>query len=162
MAKFSGSMIVKVTHNKAWRILSDFGGIHKFHPTVETSPIIHGDETGLGATRRCHFTDGSSVVERVIAWEEGRSYEVELSEFSMPFKSATARLSVAPSGLEKSVLTMEINAVVKYGPLGWLMANLMMRPMMKSMFKKTFRGLESHANTDQVINGKQMATSTDS
>jgi len=44
-----------VPANKIWQVINDFGGIEKFAPTIESSPIINSKYSGLGAKRRCVF-----------------------------------------------------------------------------------------------------------
>ena len=86
---------------ETWRILDDFGGVHKFHPFVDRSPIDNGVARGLGAERVCHFTNGDQIKERITAYEAGREYTVEIVDpGSFPLRSAAARLlSEDSSGL---------------------------------------------------------------
>jgi hypothetical protein len=49
-----------------WRHLSDFSGVVRFHPFVETADQLSASNEGVGARRKCNFYDGKSVVERVI------------------------------------------------------------------------------------------------
>ena len=46
---------IKVPLHKAWEILDDFGGVYRYHPSVESSPIDNGITFGLGAERVCRL-----------------------------------------------------------------------------------------------------------
>ena len=143
-----------VPAKKVWEVLNDFGGIEKFSPTVESSPIVNGKDSGLGAKRHCTFYDGSSVVEEIVEYQEGQSITIALSEYSMPLKSAIANMKVASVDANTSDLTMSMDFVVKGGPFGWLMGFFMMRSMMKGIFKKVLYGLAYHSATGKTVGNK--------
>lgn len=143
-----------VSAKKVWKVLSDFGGIEKFAPTIDSSPIVNGKHSGLGAKRQCVFYDGSSVVEEIVEYKEGQSITVALSEYSMPLKSATATMKVTSIDARTSDITMSMDFVVKGGPLGWIMGFFMMRPLMKGVFKKMSHGLAYHSATGKSVGNK--------
>jgi hypothetical protein len=45
--------------------------------------------------------------------------------------------------------------VVKYGPIGWLMGTMMMKPMMKGITRDVMRGLAFHVVTGNTV-GSEM------
>ena len=45
--------------------ISNVGRVEGWHPQVKRSPVLTPEPTGMGAQRRCHFYDGTSVVETV-------------------------------------------------------------------------------------------------
>lgn len=128
--------------DRVWAVLGRFMHIDEFHPRVTRVDALSEASTGVGACRRCHFKDGSSVVEKVIDWQDGRAYRAELSEFALPLKKAIATLSVEPLDGGRSRLTMRMDYQVKYGPIGWVMGKTMMARMMGRLFLVVLRGLE--------------------
>jgi len=44
--------------------------------------------------------------------------------------------------------------VVKFGPLGWLMGNFMMKPMMKRITKDVMKGLAYYVVTGNTVGSK--------
>ena len=73
-----------------WAVLDDFGGVSKYNPNVETSGIVDGPETGVGATRECHFADGGRIEERIVHYEDRSSYTVDFVDLgAMPLKENT-------------------------------------------------------------------------
>ena len=151
MTKATLTRTIPVDSATIWAALADFQGVHKFHPIVDTVDQLTAHDRGLGAGRRCNFYDGTSVVEKVTDIEDGRRVTVELSEFSMPLKSATASMVVTPRGVGSTDVTIEMDFIVKGGPLGAIMGAIMMRPMMKKMFGKVLAGLEHHVSTGEWV-----------
>ena len=137
-----------------WRYLDDFGSIYKYHPGVESSEILGKKITGPGAIRQCNFYDGTSIKEKISHYDEGRSYTLELSDYAMPFKSAEAHMEVTPTSADKSKLSISLKFVPKFGPIGWLMGKLLMKPMMTKALKDLTKGLDDHIRTGQFIGSK--------
>lgn len=156
MIKAKKVVSLNVPAEKVWSVISQFQNVQHFHPLVEKSPMLSQHNEGVGAKRRCEFYDKTSVVEEITHWEEGRSFTVELTEASMPLKKATASLSVRQINKKSSEISLEMDYVVKGGPLGWVMGTVMMRPMMQKMFTKVLKALEYHCVTGKLV-GKEGA-----
>jgi hypothetical protein len=73
MSIVSASRTIHAPVSTLWAKIADVGGIQEWHPKVERSPLISSSATGPGATRRCEFYDGTSVVEEVVGFVEGES-----------------------------------------------------------------------------------------
>ena len=131
--------------------MEDFSSVEKFATTIKSSPFINDINSGLGAKRLCTFNDGSSLVEEIIEFQNGQGFKMKLSEFSLPLKSMSAEMRVKEIDANSSELYMSSDFVVKAGPLGWLMGFLLMRPMMKGVFKKLMSGLAYHTVTGERI-----------
>lgn len=154
MGKVSIDQVIKASPDEVWRALADFGGVHRFHPMVESADLLSEKNGGLDAIRVCNFYDGGSVKERVSAWKDGEHMRVELSEFSMPLKRATATLQVAPVGTNAARVTFALDYTPKFGPLGALMDVLMMKAMVNRMMKSVLKGLDEHVRTGALIGEK--------
>ncbi|NQZ27167.1 MAG: SRPBCC family protein [Colwellia sp.] len=148
---------VNISVEKIWQVLEDFSSVEKFAATIKSSPIVNDISSGLGAKRLCTFTDGSSLVEEIIEYQEGQGYKMALSEFSLPLKSMQAEMRVKAIDANSCELYMSANFVVKAGPLGWLLGQLIMRPVMKSVFKKVMTGLAYHCATGKRVGEKRPA-----
>jgi len=128
-----------------WRLLGRFMHIGDFHPRIASVDALTEGEPGEGSSRRCNFKDGSSVVEQVTSWESGRRYRVRLSEYSMPLKQAFAEFSIEPAGDGKTRARMAMDYQVKFGPLGWLMGQTMIKSMKGKVFDVVIDGLAKKA-----------------
>ena len=101
-----------------WRYLSDFSNIYEFHPFLKRSRYVEGScLTGIGTERACYMLDGSFMKERVVEWEEGKFYTVELIESSLPIASARATLGVSPIDKKISRAYMHMEMETKYALL---------------------------------------------
>jgi hypothetical protein len=129
-----------------WTLLSDFGNIDLFNPGVAKSYLLDGSQNaGVGAVRQCDLTDGKSYLrERIIDWQEGKSYTVSIYEGTIPLKDTRATLSIQPDGAG-SVLKMEMSYKPKFGPLGALMDVVMLRRMMEKSMRSVVAGLDEKA-----------------
>ena len=142
---------VHATAATAWSAIADFQNVHRYHPIVERVTQISEHDRGLGAGRICHFYDGGSVKETITAWKEGESFEVELTEGSMPFKRSRATMRVLPFDEENSCVTLSMDYETKFGPVGKLMDRLMIRSKMSGMFAKVLNGFEHHLETGELV-----------
>ncbi|MCJ8314034.1 MAG: SRPBCC family protein [Saccharospirillaceae bacterium] len=145
---------VNVSSDKIWTVLKDFAAIENFAATITSSPIINNIESGLGAKRKCTFTDGSSLVEEIIEYNEGQGYTMLLTDYAYPLKSMVATMQVKTIDDNTSQITMKTQFVVKGGPLGWLMGVFLMKPMMSGVFKKVLSGLAYYSETGKKVDGK--------
>jgi len=145
---------VNVPAEKIWQVLEDYNNIEKFEMTIKSSASANEISSGLGAKRTCTFNDGSSLVEEIIEYQEGQGYKMDISNHSMPLKSMQSEMKVAPIDENSSEITMSADFVVKGGSLGWVMGKLIMRPVMKGIFKKVMTGLAYHSVTDKLISEK--------
>ena len=143
---------MEVPIDKAWKILDDFGGVHRYHPIVERSPIDNGITSGLGAERICHFDNGDHIKERVTEYASGQEYTVEIIDpGKFPLKTAKARLALSSVDEDRSRVTFEMNFQPKYGPLGWVMGATVMQTQFRKILSAVLAGLETHATTGEIV-----------
>ena len=143
-----------VSANKVWAVLADFENVANWHFSVDNSPLHNDQAFGLGSKRTCNFYDGTSVVEEIIEYQEGQSFIVNITDMSMPLKSLVAGTKVTAINSNLCEVTIDMNFVVKFGPLGWIMGMVMMKPMMKGLTTKLLNGLAYHAATQKIIGNK--------
>jgi len=135
-----------------WSAFDDFGGIHKFHPLIESSPTTSRNQHGLGCERVCNMYGGGALKERIVGYEPGRRMQVEIYDAGpFPLKHAVAELLVVPEGANRSKVTFGIRFSPKFGPLGWLLAKLMMRAQFKKMLNQLLEGLDDHLRTGRLV-----------
>lgn len=144
--------ILNVPVAEAWAALDDFGGVANYHPMVERSPVTPGKTHGLGAGRVCHFHGGGAIQEEITDYTPGQGYTVEIKDAGpFPLKRAVADLSVTPAGTGKTEFVFKMRFTPKFGPVGWLMAQLMMKRQFRRILERVAQGLEDHVRTGQVI-----------
>ncbi len=134
-----------------WAVLGRFMHIDEFAPLVKSVDALTDSEDGIGAKRRCHFDDDTSVVEEVTKWEVNRSYRVRLSEMSaMPLHEAYAELVVEPLDNGRSRVKWSIDYHVKFGPFGWLLGQTLMKMMMGKILDGNLKGLADKVRSNQT------------
>jgi hypothetical protein len=138
--------------SKVWEVLDKFSEVYMYHPFVKHSESLNQQARGLGAERSCHFEDGNKIKERIIAYEKGNSYQVEIYDpGNFPLRRAVALLEVKPDGNHKSTVIFNMSFKPKYGPAGWLMAKMMMKKQFASILKHVLKGLDTHLQTGGVV-----------
>lgn len=136
----------KASVARAWDLMSDFGAIDAFNPTLKESHLLDGScEIGLGAERQCTLKDGKNYIhERVVDWQEGRSYRIEVFGGTMPVDDIVAELAVEPEGAG-SVLRMTMQYRPRWGVVGRLVEPVLLRPMMRRTMRRVIGGLADKA-----------------
>jgi hypothetical protein len=147
MIHLERSIDIDAAPDAVWGLMGRFMHIDEFAPLVKSVEALTDGEDTVGSKRRCHFEDGTSVVEEVTAWQDGRKYGVTLSEIdAMPLHELHAEMFVEPlsghgaGGRSRVGQTMDFR--VKYGPFGWLLGQTMMKMMMGKIMLGNLKGLE--------------------
>lgn len=150
---------IKQQPDKVWQALDDFANVYTYNPNVEHSEALNSIQTGIGAERTCHFYDGNKIKERIISYEKGKKYDVEIYEpGKFPLKKAVATLSVDADGQNGSIVGFEMNFKPKFGPMGWLMAKTVMKKQFAGVLRNILIGLEKNLETGQIITNKNFKT----
>ena len=141
---------------RAWQAINDYEHFHKVSGNVESIILLDGPTTGLGAKRVCTLYDGSKLVENISDFKEGELIEIDLLESSFPLKELKLRMSVKADGETKSTISLDTVFQPKFGPIGWVMGNLMLKPLFKRRLKGLLKGIDDHLSTGRYIlkNGK--------
>ncbi len=132
-----------------WAYLADFGNIQAFHPFLKGSHLTEGTQScEVGGTRQCDMKDGNFLKERIVEWEEGSHYTVEIYETSLPVKKARATLGVRPMDDHASVAYMTMD----FTPKSWLMSPFLYLMTRYQTVPGILRGLEKlHERAQQAV-----------
>ncbi|KIC47160.1 hypothetical protein RA28_05585 [Ruegeria sp. ANG-S4] len=152
---------VNASAEDIWAAFNDWGGIWRFQPWVVRSPLLSQNNEGVGAKRRCEFVDKTSIVETITKIEDGRAIHMTLSETPKPMKGGKSVIRLSPSGNGTDVI-VEMDIEIGMGPLGAIMGNLMMKPMMKKRVSLMLESLEHHLKTGGKIDSKGIKHSSPS
>lgn len=152
MIHFQRQLTIDATPEEVWLVLGRYMHIDEFAPMVKSvDPMTTGD-IGLGSQRRCHFDDGNSMVEEVVSWEPMKGYRVHLQETDpMPLKRGYAEITLRPEGSGRTRVVWGMDYQVKYGPLGWLLGQTMMKLMMGKVLDANLHGLASRIRDNQRL-----------
>ena len=146
---------------QVWAALADFGGVWKYNPSVVTSRSTTPQNGGVGAARHCDLTfSGASVEERIVEWNEGNGYRIEVfdSKRTPPFKQAFGDIDLWEDG-DGTVVTMTFSHSMKYGPIGALMDRLVVETQYAKALDLLLAGLKHHIETGQdIVKGVRVDT----
>ena len=151
MSKISVAAAVRAPSSQVWDMIADVGTIASWHPGVAKSAVLSGNRSGLGAKRRLELYQGGAAVEEVTAVVEGSSVTLAMSDHTMPLSRGEVAFELRADGDERTQVTMSLDYDMKYGPLGWLMNLLVLRPIMRKLFGAVIAGLEHHLLTGEKI-----------
>ena len=134
-----------------WAILSRFMHIYEFAPQVVSVDALTTGKNGVGSKRRCHFENGASLTEEVTDWNDGRGYRVRLSEMTaMPLIEAQAAIVIEPLADDRSRVIWNMDYRMKYGPLGWLVGQTLLKAMMGRVLDSNLNALAEKVHTDRI------------
>ena len=151
MQQASAIRTVHASPAEVWAIVSDVSSVVRWHPSVATADLLSASATGMGATRRCNFYDGSSVREEVCELEEGGRVRLRLSEYSAPMKKLEAEFRLAPGADGQTEVTFELFYEVKWGLVGQLMGATMVKKELTGVATKVLAGLGHHVATGELV-----------
>lgn len=142
---------INATPEAVWQVLGDYMKVDEFCPLVVSVDALTEGKDGVGSKRRNNFTNGTSIVEEVTAWDEGRSMRVLMLEMgSIPMKEAFAEISIEPLSGGRTKVSWGIRFRAKYRPFGWLMGQTMMRIALGKVIMGNLEGLAEKAVLNQT------------
>ncbi len=152
MTKLIETFKSEASPEAAWALLADFGNIDFFNPNLKNSFLLEGSaEQGVGTLRQCNLADGKNYIrERVLEWNEGQSYTIEIYDGTMPLKNLLTTVGVRPRGAG-SELYMEFEYTPKFGPLGAVMNVVMLKRYVRNMMKRVLSGLDAKASERPML-----------
>jgi hypothetical protein len=90
MAKASSSVELAVPADQVWKLMGGFGSLPEWLPYIPKSELAEG-----GRTRHLANPDGSTIIERLMAFDEkDRSYTYQILQSPFPVTDYYATLKV--------------------------------------------------------------------
>lgn len=150
---------VDVPPEQVWAVLADFGGVSRWSPSVDHSVSTTELAAGVGAERACQVPGMGGITEIATEWEEGSRLAVDVQ--GAPFlKTMHAAMSVRADGTG-TIAEAEADFSAKFGPLGALMAALMMKRKLGQTLAQTLVGLKHYAETGEPLLAEDAAAAAD-
>ncbi|SDR35150.1 SRPBCC family protein [Pseudovibrio sp. Tun.PSC04-5.I4] len=141
MIHFERSLLIDAAPDAVWAVLSRYMHIDEFAPQITSVDALTTGDIGLGSKRRNNFANGTSLVEEITAWKPVKGYTVKLSDMAaMPLNEASSEIRTTPTG-GRTRVTWTFDYRVKYGLLGWLMGQTLMKMMMGKIIDGNLKGL---------------------
>ncbi|MFN3200236.1 MAG: SRPBCC family protein [Bradymonadia bacterium] len=138
---------------KAWSLIDDFSNTWIYHPVVKHSQCTNGTPQGLGARRQCTMYSGGTVEEQVVRHDaEAMTTHIEVVVFG-PFPLTHMGVTIEVDALAPDHCAVRYIAdfTPKFGPLGWVMGHVAMKPNFKKMLTQLLAGIEAHLESGRVV-----------
>lgn len=152
MHSFSVSREIEAPKAEIWAVLDDFGNLADYDPKNATSRVIDGPETGVGAVREAVKPGGGRVVHELIAYDPPDGYAFEFVEFDdTPARALVLEFELTELDESRTRVTVHGRLAPKYGPLGWVLAKLVILPKGRGLLKDILAGLETYVRTGERV-----------
>ncbi|MEA3274574.1 MAG: SRPBCC family protein [Pseudomonadota bacterium] len=144
-------MNIRVTSERMWEILSQYGDVSRFHAGVVESHSVEGGENraSLGCERVCNIVDMGVHIrlkERIVDFVEGESYTYEVDEWkNFPMRKMLFGFRILSSSPPDTVLGIRIQYLAKPALLTPLLAGKMRR-----LARDVLLGYKHYAETGEA------------
>jgi len=151
MIHYERKLEIDAKPEDVWAILGNFMHVDEFAPEIVSVDALTDGKDRIGSRRRNNFKNGTSLVEEITLWEPKRRFRVRMSEMeSMPLHESYSLMSIEPMDNGRSLVTWDMDYRVKFGPLGWLMGQTMMKMMMGKIIEGNLKGLADKVESNQI------------
>lgn len=128
MIEMSLTVCIDAPVEEVWAVLSELEAIPRWVPAIHHAHC-EGQKRGVGTVRVCELKQ-ATVTEKLVEWDEGRSFRYQGSGAPM-MKAASNRWSVEAHGPGQTLVTSLAEAELKGGPLACLL-----EPLAKIAFQR--------------------------
>ena len=134
---------------RVWEVLADFAAAEKWSPTVTHSARVGELANGVGAERSCAVAGLGDVTERVVAWDEGKGFTIEI--FGAPIvKSLRSAWSIEDRG-DQTVLSVRAEFEPNVMPDAGAPDEAAIIAGMNETVEQTLAGLRHHVQTGELV-----------
>ncbi|MCL1127164.1 SRPBCC family protein [Shewanella surugensis] len=152
MSTVTVTQLFNVDIETVWAQIADVTLISNWHPSVDYADLLSPHASGMGATRRCNFYDGTNVIEEVVNLDrKHHSFSLQIREFKGPINRFDSHwtLRSTPSGATQITVVMDYD--MKLSILGAAMNVLMIKGNMAKRLNKLMQALGHHLKTGELI-----------
>lgn len=148
MTQLRHKVFIAAPPEVVWSALADMTSVRHYNPLVERVFLLAGPLSGPGAARRCEGPQGA-FVERVGAWERGRSITIDLVESGWPVRGMRWTTSVRADDAG-TLMTQTTEYKPKFGPLGALLDRVVLRRKLAAGIEDVFRRFKAYAEAQSL------------
>ena len=151
MIHFERTLEIDATPDAVWAILGNFMHVDEFAPEIVSVDALTNGQDGIGSKRRNHFKNGTSLVEEITEWEPAkRRLRLQMLDMeAMPLHEGYSAMSVVPMDNGRSLVTWDMDYRMKFGPVGWLLGQTMLKMMMGKIIDGNLQGLADKVKSNQ-------------
>ena len=126
-----------------WSKISNLADIQNWTKSVKESHFHTEAERGIGAGRTCDVVGFGTLVENVLAWDEGKSFNLSLEGLPVFIKEASGGWRLEELGQNSTRAITSIDVKTRFWPIGALLEKFALGPQ----FHKTIKGAQREFKT---------------
>jgi hypothetical protein len=126
-----------------WGKISNLADIQNWTKAVKESHFHTETERGIGAGRTCDVPGFGTLVENVLAWDEGKSFNLSLEGLPFFIKEASGGWRLEELGPNRTRAITFIDVKTRFWPIGALLERFVLGPQ----FHKTVKGAQREFKT---------------
>lgn len=123
MLKMKGMACIEAPLRETWEVLSNLEKLSDWSEEVKSASCVGRIKRGVNAERECVLKNNIKISERIIAWNEGRSFTYDGS--NIPLVAMARNTWSVKNENGKTLLTTESEIVMKGGIFGLLLEPVM-------------------------------------
>lgn len=137
---------------RVWEILRELDGVSHYIQAVKTS--VHDAEIkyGVGAKRVCEIEGVGTISEKIIEWNEGKSYKYEVEGMPSIIRNACNTWEVKTEG-NQCIVISTIDATTKFGVFGKMLENIVLKKRFSHAMKRGLAQLKYYIENDKAYAG---------
>ncbi len=144
MATLQHEIEIKVPIEKVWNILIDLKEVGKYNSYVKSVKCL-SEQKGVGASRECQLEQGFAK-ERITVMDDLNSISMEMYESDFPLKYMKWTYYLSFKNGVTSLKTVS-EYKVKYGFLGIILNQAVMKSKFDKTMKEVFDSLKNYGET---------------
>ena len=144
MTRITYEVDIRTARSHVWKILADFTNV-KWTKTINDAQYIGNIKGGVGMARHCNLQDGSTITERITEWREGSGFTYAIDNASNPVTTDSYVTWSATGDEQQTKVIFEVNYQLKYGILGIVMNNLMVKHKFRKLIITFMNELKTYA-----------------
>lgn len=159
MATFKKQKIINATKKNVWEVLSNYGAVSKFNPSVSKSYISSVQDQGVGATRVCELLPVGKVSETITQWNEGNGFLIQVKPIEKlpPIENFTGFFEIEKLSVNTSRVSVTINYKIKLGVTGKILNKILIQPKLEASIVDLLIGLKLHLEKGvHIIDAKSL------
>lgn len=110
------NLVINTTTDAIWAVLANLETIQHYDSGVLKASYVTSERSGVGAARVCVLPNNETMHERIIQWEEGKSYTIEVYEDhteGWTCEDQIASFQLTELSAEQTLVTMEYQYQIK-------------------------------------------------
>lgn len=154
MLKVERTMDVAAPVELVWQKISNITDIQDWSKTVNEAHYHTEKQRGVGAGRTCDVKGFGTLIEDVTEWKENESYTLSLKGLPKFVKEASGTWRLQETGPNTTRVTTAISLQTRYGVLGALMENFLLKPNFGKVLKTAQAEFKSYVERGEAENRK--------